>query len=107
MRFYKVVIGLRHDMSSHDIENTIFSVRNMMEKKDCKVMQLERWGMRDLKYKVKNGMSAYFVIFGIECDGPRVKELTHYFSVHHENIVRFMVLSTRYSFPVVEESVAA
>lgn len=75
MAFYELIIVIRQDVSSSDVDKIADDFIKIIKDHKGSVLKTEYWGLRTLAYEIKNNKKGHYYFMGIEADNVLVKEL--------------------------------
>lgn len=75
MAFYELIIVIRQDVSSSDVDKIADDFIKIIKDHKGTVLKTEYWGLRTLAYEIKNNKKGHYYFMGIEADNVLVKEL--------------------------------
>src|SRR5688572_23620048 len=88
MAFYEVVLIVRPDVASVDVDKIISDFAGLATQQAGKVIKHEYWGLRPLAYEINNNKKGHYVLLGLEADYPTIKEMERKMKLS-EDIIRF------------------
>ncbi len=89
-RFYETIFII--DPTSDDalVDETIDSVRNLVQSGGHVVRKIDRWGKKRLAYEVKKRREGIYVLMVLEAEPDFVSQLQHHYQLS-ESIIKYMV----------------
>ena len=92
---YEVVIIVRQDIPSHDVQNVINKFVKSIPGLDDKIIRTEYWGLRHLSYLVKKNKRGHYIMLVVKGDSPLIMELRRKMKID-ENIIKYNILRNNY-----------
>ena len=75
MNFYEHTIVAKQNLSQKDIDNIEKKYEELINKNSGKVLKIEKWGLLNLKRKIRNYTKGYFVHYKLEGDKKTLDEI--------------------------------
>ena len=88
---YEVVIIVRQDIPSHDVQNVINKFVKSIPGLEDKIIRTEYWGLRYLSYLVKKNKRGHYIMLVVKGDTPLIMELRRKMKID-ENIIKYNIL---------------
>ena len=93
MAFYESIFIARQELGEKEIEKTIESFKNILEKNSADLVDTELWGLRNLAYKIEKNKKGHYFVLKIAGNGQAIKELERNMRID-ENIIRYLSIKT-------------
>ena len=94
MAFYESIFIARQELANTDIDNTINSLKEVLEKNNSKLVDTESWGLRNLAYKIEKNKKGHYIVLKIDGNGNAINELERNMRIN-ENIIRYLTIKTK------------
>ena len=91
MNFYEHTIIAKQNLSQKDVDTIEKKYEDLINKNSGKVLKVEKWGLLNLKRKIKNYTKGYFLHYKIEGDKSTLEEIKLK-TKPDNNIVRFLTV---------------
>ena len=91
MNFYEHTIVAKQNLSQKDIDNIEKKYEELINKNSGKVLKIEKWGLLNLKRKIRNYTKGYFVHYKLEGDKKTLDEFKSK-TRFDNNIVRYLTV---------------
>ena len=91
MNFYEHTIVAKQNLSHKDIDNIEKKYEELINKNSGKVLKIEKWGLLNLKRKIRNYTKGYFVHYKLEGDKKTLDEIKSKTRLDN-NIVRYLTV---------------
>jgi len=90
-RLYETIFIINPDSDNAVFEQTINTVRNLIESNGYEVRRMDPWGRRRLAYEVKGHKEGYYVLIVFESEPNFVEALQRHYRIT-EPIIKYMVV---------------
>ena len=87
MPLYESTFIARQDISAQDVEKLTETFCKIITDNGGKIVKTENWGLRSLAYIVKKNRKGHYVMLGLDCPFPALKEMERKIKLN-ENILR-------------------
>ncbi len=87
MKIYETIIILNPNTSEEEVENIIESFKGSIEALKSEIVNLEKWGRRNLAFEVKKQRQGFFVLMHLRANNEAVDELARRCRIT-ENVLR-------------------
>ena len=91
MNFYEHTVIAKQNLSQKDVDGIEKKYEDLINKNSGKVLKIEKWGLLNLKRKIKNYTKGYFLHFKIEGEKATLEEIKTKTKLD-SNIVRFLTV---------------
>ena len=91
MNFYEHTVIAKQNLSQKDIDSIEKKYEEIINNNSGKVLKIEKWGLLNLKRKIKNYTKGYFLHFKIEGESKTLEEVKSKTKLD-SNIVRFLTV---------------
>lgn len=91
MAYYELVMIIRQDITSNDIDNISQNFAKLIEDNEGKIVKTEYWGLKELQYTINNNKKGHYYLFSIQVDNDLLKEIERKISLN-ENIIRHSII---------------
>lgn len=92
MPYYETVFIARQDLSDAQVQSLTDGYTKIIEDDGGKIHRIEKWGLRNLAYRIKKNRRGHYVSIESESAAPAIHEMERTMRLN-EDILRFM--STR------------
>ena len=69
MSHYESVFILNPALSEEQVNDVIKKYEKLLKDNDCKVVDVENWGLKKLAYKIQNKLSGFYTLIDFEHQG--------------------------------------
>ena len=69
MSHYESVFILNPALSEEQVNDVVKKYEKLLEDNDCKVVDVENWGLKKLAYKIQNKLSGFYTLIDFEHQG--------------------------------------
>lgn len=91
MACYELVIIIRQDVSSTDIDQISQSFVELIEDNNGQIVKTEYWGLRELQYTIDNSKKGHYYLFSIQIENDALPNIGKRISLN-ENIIRHSII---------------
>lgn len=91
MRVYETVFIVTPTLSEEEVDHLVEQMQKVVEGKNARVEKLEKWGKRNLAYRIKKHNEGYFVFFSVQGEGDAIAELERKLKVS-DSVIRFLTV---------------
>ena len=91
MNFYEHTVIAKQNLSQKDVDEIEKKYEDLINNNSGKVLKIEKWGLLNLKRKIKNYTKGYFLHFKIKGEQETLKEIKSKTKLD-SNIVRFLTV---------------
>ncbi|RZI47749.1 30S ribosomal protein S6 [Rickettsiales endosymbiont of Peranema trichophorum] len=91
MPLYESTFILRQDIPVHDIHKITDHFVQIVLKEGGSLVKKEYWGLRTLSYEIRKNKKGHYMLLGLSCDAPAVKNLERQYKID-ENVINFMTV---------------
>lgn len=108
MRRYETVFVVNSDLKPDEMENVFEKFKGIIALGKGHIIKFDKWGMRDLAYRVGKHFKGYYVLMDFAGEANIVKELERNLKID-DRIIRYLTVKISDKFETVppEEEVAA
>ena len=92
MKKFEAVILFSPDLSSSVVSKEEEKFTKTIESKEGKILNKENWGLRNLKYNIKNFKKAFYNFYQIEINGSELKDIKRNIT-QNEKILRHLFVN--------------
>lgn len=96
MNKYELVVIFDSSLKEEDIEKQLSKITSLLEKEDCKVANIDKWGSRRLAYPIKKQENGYYVILYFNGDSNVIKELDRINKIN-DKVLRHLIVRSEES----------
>jgi small subunit ribosomal protein S6 len=96
LKKYELVVIFDSSLKEEDIEKQLSKITSLLEKEDCKVTNIDKWGNRRLAYPIKKQENGYYVILYFNGDSNVVKELDRVNKIN-DKVLRHLIVRSEES----------
>lgn len=75
MTFYELIIIIRQDVSSVEVDKIAEDFMQIIKDNGGNIVKTEYWGLRSLAYEIQNNKKGHYYFMGIQATNPGLKEL--------------------------------
>ena len=94
MNCYEHTLITKQELSENQNQKLIDKYENIINKNLGKVLKTEKWGLRNLAYKIKNNKKGFYFHIKFEGSGKTVKELEGAENID-EVLLRFLTVKVK------------
>ncbi len=94
MAFYETVFIARQDYTPAQYDELVKTVESIVADNSGKVAKTEKWGLKQLAYKMKKNKKGYYAMVQFEGNGDTIRELDRRFGLN-EDVVRYMTIAIK------------
>jgi len=94
MSKFEAVILLSPDLSSSDIKKQEDSFKKLLIGLNGSIFSEEDWGLRNLNYKIKNFMKAFYKYYQLEIEGSKIQDIKNKIN-QNEQIIRHLFVKVK------------
>lgn len=94
MAFYETVFIARQDYTPAQYDELVKTVEGIISSNGGKVAKTEKWGLKQLAYKIKKNKKGYYAMVQFEGNGDTVREMDRRFGLN-EDVVRYMTITIK------------
>jgi small subunit ribosomal protein S6 len=91
VRNYELVFIVHPDLEQDELNAVVERVKDLVERSDGKVEQIEPWGLRRLAYPVQKRWEGQYVLMRLELEPQSVTQLEHRLGLT-EQIMRHLIV---------------
>ena len=91
MNFYEHTLIAKQNLSQKDVDSIEKKYENLINENSGKVLKIEKWGLLNLKRKIKNYTKGYFLHFKLEGQQNTLEEIKNKTKLD-SNIVRSLTV---------------
>ncbi len=94
MNKFEVVLILSPDLSANSFNSEIDSFKSKLQSRSAKIINEEKWGLRDLSFNINKFKKAFYMFLQIEASGSIVKEVSKELN-QSENLIRYIFIKVK------------
>tara|TARA_Y100001970_G_scaffold279961_1_gene388152 strand:- start:647 stop:973 length:327 start_codon:yes stop_codon:yes gene_type:complete len=91
MNFYEHTLIAKQNLSQKDVDSIEKKYENLINENSGKVLKIEKWGLLNLKRKIKNYTKGYFLHYKLEGQQNTLEEIKNKTKLDN-NIVRSLTV---------------
>ena len=91
MRSYELTVILDPNIQEDDVPQTMERLTALIEKSGAEIKEVNHWGRRRLSYPIEHHAEGNYVLFRLELEASRTKELQSSLNVF-EGCLRHMLM---------------
>jgi small subunit ribosomal protein S6 len=91
MAFYESVVITRPELTESQVENLTNELIDIITSENGKVQSKEKWGLRNLAYKINKNKKGNYFLINIDCDPSAIFEYERQMRIN-EDIIRFLTI---------------
>ena len=91
MNFYEHTLIAKQNLSQKDVDSIEKKYENLINENSGKVLKIEKWGLLNLKRKIKNYTKGYFLHYKLEGQRNTLEEIKNKTKLDN-NIVRSLTV---------------
>lgn len=91
MNKYEAVMILEPNTEENRIGEILEIIKNKIEDDEGKVTNLEKIGLKNLAYEIKNNKQGYYIVIQFESEQSTTVELERFFRITEE-VMKFIVV---------------
>ncbi len=89
LRYYETMFLLDPDLNEEDREDAIQKFSNIITEDKGQIVNIDKWPLRKLAYKVQKKTQGYYVVMNYGAPGQTIQELTRNFRLD-ERVMKFI-----------------
>ena len=94
MNCYEHTLIAKQDLSESQNQKLVDKYENIINKNLGKVLKTEKWGLRNLAYKIKNNKKGFYFHIKFEGDGKTIEELEKKGNID-QMLIRFLTVRVK------------
>lgn len=98
-RNYETMIIWDTKLNTEELDNEISRLKDIIDKNNGKVLEIDRWGKRRLAYEIKKKSEGIYVIINFNGQPEILENLSEHFKFD-ENVIRHMTINKGEAAPV-------
>ena len=91
MAFYESVVITRPELTESQVENLTNELIAIITYENGKVQSTEKWGLRNLAYKINKNKKGHYFLINIDCNTSAIFEYERQMRIN-EDIIRFLTI---------------
>ena len=91
MAFYDSVVITRPELTESQVENLTNDLISIITTENGKVHSTEKWGLRNLAYKINKNKKGHYFLINIDCNTSAIFEYERQMRIN-EDIIRFLTI---------------
>ena len=91
MAFYESVVITRPELTESQVENLTNELIEIITTENGKVQSTEKWGLRNLAYKINKNKKGHYFLINIDCNTSAIFEYERQMRIN-EDIIRFLTI---------------
>jgi small subunit ribosomal protein S6 len=96
LKKYELVVIFDPSLKEEDIEKQLSKITSLLEKEECKVTDIDKWGSRRLAYPIKKQENGYYVIVYFNGNSDIIKELDRVNKIN-DKVLRHLIVKSEES----------
>ncbi|MBU4314673.1 MAG: 30S ribosomal protein S6 [Actinobacteria bacterium] len=93
MKNYELVIIFDPSLEEEAVDKELSKITSLLEKEECKVSDIDKWGVRKLAYSIKKQENGYYIIVYFNGESGVISELDRINKIN-EKILRHLVVKS-------------
>ena len=94
MNCYEHTVITKQDLTESQNEKLLDKYNNIIKKNSGEIVKTEKWGLRNLTYKIKKNKKGFYFHIKFEGDGKTIKELEKIENID-ESLIRFLTVKVK------------
>ena len=94
MTCYEHTFIAKEDLPESQIKNLLEKYQEIIDKNSGKILKIEKWGLRNLSYKIKNNKKGQYFHIKLEGTGDTIEKLEKSENID-SNIIRFLTINVK------------
>ena len=94
MNNYKHTIISKQDISDNQNDSLVKKYEDIINKNSGKILKIEKWGLRNLSYKIKNNKKGSYIHIKLEGNGETIDELEKA-EIIDSSLLRFLTVKVQ------------
>lgn len=94
MSFYELVVVIRQDVVSSEIDSIIGGFVSLVEEHGGRIIKKEYWGLRTLAYKILNNKKAHYYLIGMEANDASLDSIRRKLKLS-ESVIRSSIINVK------------
>jgi small subunit ribosomal protein S6 len=91
MRKYEISYIIAPNLTEEDRDTVINELNDVFTSHDSEVLNVRKWGMRDLAYEIKDFKKGFYVILSVNSTEEARKEFDRILHIR-EDILRYLII---------------
>ncbi|PAT02452.1 30S ribosomal protein S6 [Candidatus Izimaplasma bacterium ZiA1] len=91
MRKYEIMYIIRPTVLEEDRKNLIAELNNIFTSRNCEIVKVDEWGMKDLAYEIDKHRKGYYVVLDVVASDEARNEFDRVVKIK-EDTIRHLIL---------------
>ena len=91
MKNYETMFIINPDLDDDGIEEVIDRVTTAIEEDGGEVVELDKWGIRELAYEIEDNSNGYYVVADFTANPAVLDELERVYRIT-DQVIRYLIL---------------
>ncbi|MCH8518774.1 30S ribosomal protein S6 [Candidatus Gracilibacteria bacterium] len=92
MAQYELMMMLNPQAGQEQLDSSVEAVKTALSEAGATVEKEDVWGEKKLAYKVKGSSKGYYILYTLELDGTKIKDISKLFNLD-KTIWRYMFVN--------------
>lgn len=92
MNKYEIMFIVKPDLEEANIKSVVDSMKNLVESKNAKILEVKEMGQRELAYEINKYKMGYYFLFVIESNNNDAIAEFDRVALINENIIRHLIV---------------
>mgnify|MGYP000169367711 CR=1 FL=1 len=92
MAQYELMMILNPSAGQEQLDTSIDGVKKALSEAGATIEQEDVWGEKKMAYKIKNSAKGYYILYTLELDGTKIKDISKLFNLD-KTIWRYMFVN--------------
>ncbi len=89
MANYEMMLIIDPSLNEETRNETVSSLKGILEKNSAKIEKEDVWGDKKLAYKINKSDRGYYILLNLDLDGTKIKDISKEINLN-KNIWRYM-----------------
>jgi small subunit ribosomal protein S6 len=81
MAQYELMMILSPTAGQEQLDASIAAVKNALSEAGATIEKEDVWGEKKMAYKIKNSSKGYYILYTLELDGTKIKDISKLFNL--------------------------
>jgi len=81
MAQYELMMILSPTAGQEQLDASIGGVKNALSEAGATIEKEDVWGEKKMAYKIKNSSKGYYILYTLELDGTKIKDISKLFNL--------------------------
>ena len=90
MKNYETMIIINPKLEDENVQKIVDRITSVI-KEDGKVLELDKWGIRELAYEIKDHSNGYYIVINFSANPAVLDELERVYRIS-DQVLRYLIL---------------